>query len=72
MKYKSYLSKIVAPQKGVNALQDWRDEIFPKVIKAIGYAGTILYIISFFFTYEEISEKVLFFSITKLSIAVKA
>ncbi|MCP4142777.1 MAG: GAF domain-containing protein [Chloroflexi bacterium] len=55
------ISKVTNPQEGINALQDWREEVFLKIIRIIGVAGTFAYVIGIALEYKNLFSNLGFF-----------
>jgi GAF domain-containing protein len=63
----STIARLINPQEGIDALQDWRKEVFLKVIRVIGIAGTFAYIINVALDYQNLFANVGFFSLYTLA-----
>ncbi len=59
----STITKIINPQEGIDALQDWREDVFLKVIRIIGVVGTFAYIIGVALDYQNLFANFRFFSL---------
>ena len=63
----------IKPQKGIDTLLDWRKEVFAKVIRSIGIAGTIVYAVSVALYYQSIKkETLLLYTFSYLLIMIAA
>ncbi len=73
MTLRSPLSNATSPSKGIDTLQDWREEVFAKVIRSIGIAGTVVYSISMALTYKSTEKNILFlYTLVYLTVMVAA
>ena len=69
----SPLTDMPLPQKSIDALRDWREEIFAKVIRSIGIAGTIVFSISMALIYKSTETSILFlYTLVYLAVMVAA
>ena len=63
----STIAKITNPQEGIDALQDWREEVFLKIIRTIGIVGTFAYIANVVLDYQNLFANSDFFFIYSLA-----
>jgi|GEM_PF-1294742 GAF domain-containing protein len=63
----STIARIINPQEGIDALQDWREEVFLKIIRIIGIAGTFVYIIGVALDYQNLFANLGYFSLYTLA-----
>jgi len=72
----SFLSpnpKTIDSQKGIDTLRDWREEVFGKVIRVIGIAGTVVFVINMVLSYQSTKKEMLFLqTLSYLFVAIAA
>ncbi|MBT3322222.1 MAG: GAF domain-containing protein [Anaerolineae bacterium] len=73
MKSTSPISQLIDAQKKITALQDWRDEVFSKVIRAIGIAATLAFGANIILAYESTNKNtLLLYTVSYLLIVIAA